>query len=213
VHGTVEKREGCALSSGVEWGTFPNSRTTLDVARRQRTKRPRHLRGGQVSQVSIVESREPRLDSALFSHACESRQRVVSLGSRLADKRNPTRRLRANKANEINYLTGTAICTYEDGTMLVSRVVLLLFLAAQAFDGVFTYVAVGAYGLTAEGNALIATWIALVGPAPALLGAKLLAAAGGILLYVRGVHRTLAVLTMLYAVGAIAPWLFVLRTH
>jgi hypothetical protein len=97
--------------------------------------------------------------------------------------------------------------------MLIPRVVLGLFLAAQAFDGVFTYVAVGAYGLAAEGNALIATWMGLVGPAPALLGAKLLAAAGGILLYVRGVHRTLALLTLLYAVVAIAPWLFIFGTH
>jgi hypothetical protein len=97
--------------------------------------------------------------------------------------------------------------------MLIPRVVLLLFLAAQAFDGVFTYVAVGAYGLAAEGNALMATWMALVGPAPALFAAKILAAAGGILLYVRGVHRTLALLTMLYAVGAIAPWLLIFRAH
>ena len=95
--------------------------------------------------------------------------------------------------------------------MLIPRVVLLLFLAAQAFDGVFTYVAVDAHGLAAEGNTLIATWMALVGPGPALLGAKLLAAGGGVLLYVRGVHRMLALLTILYAVVAIAPWLLVLR--
>jgi hypothetical protein len=93
--------------------------------------------------------------------------------------------------------------------MLLSRVVLLLFLAAQAFDGIFTYAGVRAYGLAAEGNALIATWMALIGPAPALFGAKLLAAACGILLYVRGVHRTLALLTILYALGAIAPWMLV----
>ena len=97
--------------------------------------------------------------------------------------------------------------------MPLPRIVLALFLVAQAFDGVFTYVAVGAYGLAAEGNALMATWMALVGPAPALLGAKTLAAAGGILLYLRGVHRTLALLTIFYAFGAIAPWLFIFRAH
>jgi hypothetical protein len=93
--------------------------------------------------------------------------------------------------------------------MSLSRVMLLLFLAAQCLDGLFTYAAVHAYGTHAEGNILIATWIALVGPAPALFGAKTVAAAGGVLLYVRGMHRTLSVLTMLYGVGAIGPWIVV----
>jgi hypothetical protein len=97
--------------------------------------------------------------------------------------------------------------------MPLPRVVLALFLAAQAFDGVFTYVAVGVYGLAAEGNAVIATWMALVGPGAALLTAKALAAAGGILLYMRGVHRTLALLTLFYALGAIGPWVLVFRAH
>ncbi len=61
--------------------------------------------------------------------------------------------------------------------MVVSRVMLLLFLTAQGFDGLFTYTAVHAYGLHAEGNMLIATWMALVGPAAALFGAKAVAGA------------------------------------
>ena len=93
--------------------------------------------------------------------------------------------------------------------MAVSRVVLVLFLAAQCFDGVFTWVAVHAYGPHAEGNVLIATWIALVGPAPALFGAKMVAAACGVLLYLRGMHRTLSLLTLVYGIGAIGPWLLV----
>jgi hypothetical protein len=91
--------------------------------------------------------------------------------------------------------------------MRLSRLVLLLFLAAQFWDGVFTWVAVDAHGLTAEGNAILATWMALAGPAPTLLAAKVGAAAGGVLLYARGVHGVLAGLTVLYAVGAIGPWL------
>ena len=91
--------------------------------------------------------------------------------------------------------------------MKVSRLVLLLFLTAQACDGIFTYVAVDAYGVAAEGNVLLATWMALIGPTPALVGAKLLATLCGILLYVRGVHRTLALLTLIYAVGAVGPWM------
>ena len=89
---------------------------------------------------------------------------------------------------------------------------LLLFLTAQACDGVFTYVAVSAFGLTAEGNALLATWMALVGPGPALVGAKVLAGACGVLLYLKGVHRTLMLLTLIYGVGAVGPWLVFLRS-
>jgi hypothetical protein len=89
--------------------------------------------------------------------------------------------------------------------------VLLLFLIAQVCDGLLTYVAVSAFGPAAEGNVLLVTWMGLVGPAPALLGAKVLAAACGVLLYVKGIHRTLALLTLLYAVGAVGPWVLVLR--
>ena len=94
--------------------------------------------------------------------------------------------------------------------MVASRVILLLFLAAQACDGVFTYTAVRTHGLAAEGNMLLATWMALVGPAPALVGAKALAGACGVLLYLKGVHKTLALLTAFYALGAVGPWLVVL---
>ena len=97
--------------------------------------------------------------------------------------------------------------------MVVSRVILLLFLTAQGFDGLFTYTAVHAYGLQAEGNALIATWIALVGPGTALFGAKIVASACGVLLYVRGLNRTLSLLTVVYIVGAIGPWVMVFAKH
>jgi hypothetical protein len=97
--------------------------------------------------------------------------------------------------------------------MAVPRIVLLLFLSAQAFDGLFTYTAVHAYGLHAEGNVLIATWISLVGPAAALFGAKAVAAACGVLLYTRHAHRTLTALTALYAIGAIGPWMVVFAQH
>lgn len=94
-----------------------------------------------------------------------------------------------------------------------AQLVLMLFLVAQAWDGVFTYAAIHANGVHAEGNVLLATWMGLVGPAPALVGAKLLAAGCGIILYLHGVHRTLACLTVFYAVAAIGPWLVVLTHH
>ena len=77
----------------------------------------------------------------------------------------------------------------------------------------FTYIAVHAYGLHAEGNVLIATWMGLVGPGAALFGAKAVAGACGLLLYARGLHRTLSLLTVLYVIGAIGPWLMVYVTY
>jgi hypothetical protein len=97
--------------------------------------------------------------------------------------------------------------------MVLPRVVLLLFLAAQGLDGLLTYAAVQAYGLHAEGNVVVGTWMALVGPAPALFGAKTLASACGLLLYLRGLHKTLSMLTVLYGLGAIVPWLVVFGRH
>jgi hypothetical protein len=93
--------------------------------------------------------------------------------------------------------------------MRFSRVVLLLFLAAQAFDGVFTYIAVSAVGPHAESNAILAFWIALVGPGVALVAAKGVAVLAGTFVYRRGLHGVLAGLTAIYAAVAIAPWLYV----
>ena len=90
------------------------------------------------------------------------------------------------------------------------RVVLLLFLAAQVGDGLLTYMAVSALGVGVEGNILLATWMGFIGLAPALLGAKVLAAGCGVLLYLHGVHRALALLTAFYAFGAVGPWMLVL---
>ena len=95
--------------------------------------------------------------------------------------------------------------------MRVSRLVLLLFLVAQLFDGLFTYVAVSAVGTQAEGNMILAAWMNLVGPGPTLLAAKLVAASAGVFVYYRGMHRLLATLTALYGLVAIGPWLIVYR--
>ena len=93
------------------------------------------------------------------------------------------------------------------------RLTLALFLVAQLFDGLLTYFAVGALGPDVEGNALLATWITMVGPAAALVGAKGAASLCGVLLYARGVHRGLMLLTFLYLVAAIGPWLVFYQTH
>lgn len=87
--------------------------------------------------------------------------------------------------------------------------VLLVFLIAQVFDGLLTYAAVAMLDIIGEGNILLAAAMEAAGAGPALLGAKTVAAAGGLLLYVRGCHGILGALTAFYMVGAITPWLYV----
>jgi hypothetical protein len=94
------------------------------------------------------------------------------------------------------------------GTLMAyARLTFLIFLVLQAADGAITYAAVNLFGLSAEANPILTAWICLVGAGPALMIGKSLAIACGLLLYVRGVHRTLALLNLLYIVVALAPWL------
>jgi len=88
--------------------------------------------------------------------------------------------------------------------------VLIAFLLAQCFDGVFTYIGVITYGLGIEANPLLATLMGAFGHGATLTGAKLLAAALGIALHLRQVHAAVAVLTVFYFVVAIFPWIMIL---
>ncbi len=90
---------------------------------------------------------------------------------------------------------------------------IVLFLVAQAADGAFTYIGVRMLGLGIEANPLILTLMVTIGAAPALLGAKVLAAVCGISLHLLGVHRIVAFLTALYMAGAVAPWVGLLAIH
>src|SRR5688572_17457994 len=76
--------------------------------------------------------------------------------------------------------------------------VLLLFLLAQCFDGVFTYVGVSVFGIGIEANPLIAGLMLHLGHGMALLGAKTLAVVLGIALHLRQTHTIIALLTALY---------------
>jgi hypothetical protein len=96
--------------------------------------------------------------------------------------------------------------------MSPARLVFAVFLVFQAADGLMTYGAVSIWGSTAEGNPLLQTWIVLVGPGPALLGAKLLASGCGAILYLLGGTKILAALTLLYLFAAVVPWLQLLST-
>jgi hypothetical protein len=83
---------------------------------------------------------------------------------------------------------------------------IVLFLATQALDGVFTYVGLTVYGPAIEANPLLGWLMHVFGPGPALAGAKLTAAGLGIILHLVAVHRAVALLTLLYACAAILPW-------
>jgi len=84
--------------------------------------------------------------------------------------------------------------------------VIVLFLLAQAADGVMTYVGVTTLGVHLEANPLLAAMMGFFGQGTALAAAKVVASGLGISLHLLGVHRVLAVLTGVYFVAAILPW-------
>ena len=85
-------------------------------------------------------------------------------------------------------------------------VVIVLFLLAQAADGVMTYVGVTTFGVHLEANPLLASLMDAFGYGTAVTGAKIVASALGISLHLIGVHRILAILTGVYFVAALLPW-------
>ena len=87
---------------------------------------------------------------------------------------------------------------------------LVVFLLAQACDGVLTYVGVTVYGTHMEGNPLISWLMTALGEGPALLSAKLMAVGFGIALHLSAVHRTIALLAAFYMTVAVVPWIAVL---
>jgi hypothetical protein len=84
--------------------------------------------------------------------------------------------------------------------------VIVLFLLAQAADGVMTYVGVTTLGVHLEANPLLASLMNAFGQGAAVAAAKVLASGLGISLHLIGVHRVLAVLTGIYLVAAVLPW-------
>jgi hypothetical protein len=86
------------------------------------------------------------------------------------------------------------------------NVVILIFLLAQAADGVLTYLGLQTFGPQAEGNPLILWLMGVLGEGPALAAAKLAAASLGSLLHLMTVHRVVAVLAGIYLVAAVGPW-------
>jgi hypothetical protein len=90
--------------------------------------------------------------------------------------------------------------------------VVLIFLVAQALDGVLTYVGLASAGHVTEGNPLVAGLMGAVGLGPALVSAKLGASSLGVALHLSGTHRLMALLTAIYFAAAILPWTAILTT-
>jgi hypothetical protein len=90
---------------------------------------------------------------------------------------------------------------------------ILMFLIAQALDGVFTYVGMAAYGPSIEANPILLWLMQHFGQGPALAGAKMTAAGLGIILHLIAVHRAVALLTLLYVAAALLPWAHLLFVH
>jgi Domain of unknown function (DUF5658) len=91
-------------------------------------------------------------------------------------------------------------------SLAFGNLAIVAFLVAQALDGIFTYIGLVTYGPAVEGNPLLSWLMASVGAPLALTGAKLAASAFGIILHLSAVHRTVALLAMLYVSAAILPW-------
>jgi uncharacterized membrane protein len=89
-------------------------------------------------------------------------------------------------------------------------VVLVVFLLAQACDGVLTYVGVSTYGVRIEGNPLLGWLMSSLGQGLALATAKATAGAFGIALHLTSVHRIVALLTAFYVAAAVVPWIGIL---
>ncbi|MCU0256399.1 MAG: DUF5658 family protein [Vicinamibacterales bacterium] len=87
---------------------------------------------------------------------------------------------------------------------------ILLFIAVQAADGVFTYLGVRVLGPEIEANPLLAWMMGALGEGPALALAKGIATTLGAALHVLTVHRVVAALVIVYLLGAIAPWTLIL---
>jgi hypothetical protein len=91
--------------------------------------------------------------------------------------------------------------------------VVLLFLATQCLDGVFTYLGVAIWGTGIEANPLISSAMGAVGVGFGVAGAKAIAIGFGMMLHLRRVHNLVAALTLIYVAAAILPWTALLLTR
>jgi uncharacterized membrane protein len=98
----------------------------------------------------------------------------------------------------------------QQGRSLFGDAVLLAFLAAQFFDGAFTYIGVHHLGLGIEANPIVGWYIAALGIGYALIVTKALAVGCAAVLHLFARHRMIGMLTIFYLAMAIRPWVHLL---
>jgi hypothetical protein len=81
------------------------------------------------------------------------------------------------------------------------------FVVVQALDGAMSYVGVFLHGPGIEGNPLVAWYLGVFGPAVGFTAAKLFAVTCGAVLYMTAHYRWVAILTVVYIVFAVGPWI------
>ena len=86
-------------------------------------------------------------------------------------------------------------------------IVLALFILTQVLDGALTYWGVSQFGIGIESNTYLASLMQSIGIAPALIAAKVLAVACGVVLFSTTSFRVLAVATGWCIGFAVVPWL------
>jgi hypothetical protein len=89
-------------------------------------------------------------------------------------------------------------------------VVWIGFALVQVLDGAFTIVGIGRMGLAIEANPLVAWYAHALGPATAVVAAKLFAVGCGVIVHRLGYHKALAAVVLLYLLYAVGPWVRVL---
>lgn len=93
------------------------------------------------------------------------------------------------------------------------NVAIVLFIAVQTIDLIFTYVGVRVWGLDIEANPIVSSFMRLFGGFLGILIAKLAAILFGVILHIRRRHRLVILLTFFYIVIAIVPWVAIFLTQ
>ncbi len=93
-----------------------------------------------------------------------------------------------------------------------AEIVWLVFVIVQALDGAMSYVGVSLHGPSIEANPLVGWYLAAFGPAVGFTAAKLFAVTCGAVLYITARHQWVAILTIVYILFAVGPWVHVLSS-
>jgi hypothetical protein len=87
-----------------------------------------------------------------------------------------------------------------------AQILWLAFVIVQALDGVMSYVGVSLHGPGIEANPLVGWYLSAFGPAVGFTMAKLFAVTCGSVLYFTARYRWVAILTLVYLIFAVGPW-------